>query len=103
VVYHPAVEIIHFGRISSRQHLSYVQPNTLIGIARFLRKNGTHRFGLAVYKAALTLDAPIQVLRHSFQFLSRRLRGNEAGAQRSLLCLRADLAFLKRLPEFWTA
>ena len=40
VVYHPGVEITHFGRASSRRHIGYVHTHTLAGITRYLRKIG---------------------------------------------------------------
>src|SRR4029078_6248821 len=44
VVYHPAVAMTHFGRASTRQHITYAHPHTLIGLTRFLRKDGVRPF-----------------------------------------------------------
>lgn len=101
VVYHPDVEVTHFGRVSSRAHIAFAQPNTIIGHTRVLRKNGASRPALRCYKIVKTLDAPLQALRHATQYLWRRARGRYTGAARSLLSLHADLAFLRKLPEFW--
>src|SRR5579875_91141 len=61
VIYHPGVEIVHFGRISSRQHIGFSYSHTVIGVTRFLRKHGcSPAAGLLFYKLALTLDAPLR-------------------------------------------
>jgi GT2 family glycosyltransferase len=102
VKYFPEVEITHFGRVSSRQHVGFAHVNTVLGIARSLRKTGTGRMGLLVYKSALTLDAPLQWLRHAGQYVWRRLRGRKAKAEKSLLVLRGVNHFLTRgLVPLW--
>jgi GT2 family glycosyltransferase len=101
VVYYPAVAITHCGRESSRQNLTYAHPHTLIGLTRFLRKDGAPRSGLFLFKAAMTLDAPIKAIWHGLQFLLRRLFRKRDAALRSQLCLAADLAFVRSLPSFW--
>ena len=72
VVYHPGVEIIHHGRASSRDNLEYVYPNTVIGVTRTLRKCGASRWGLLLYKTALTFDVPLQGVRFALQYVTRR-------------------------------
>jgi GT2 family glycosyltransferase len=102
VVYCPEVEITHFGRVSSRQHVGFAHVHTVLGITRSLRKTGTSRLGLLVYKAALTLDAPLQWLRHAGQYGWRRWRGQQAKAEKSLLVLRGVNHFLTRgLVALW--
>jgi GT2 family glycosyltransferase len=104
VVYHPAVEVTHHGRAGSRLRAGYAHTHTVVGIARYLRKSGTPRPALWLYKAALTLDAPVQALGLAAQYLWRRLQGRRAKAAKSLLALRAAGHFLARgLPGLWRA
>jgi GT2 family glycosyltransferase len=102
VIYFPEVEIIHHGRVSSREHAGYAYSKTLIGITRFLRKNGTPSMALLLYKLAVTIDAPLRWLRSLGQYAWRKLRGRQRAAQRSLLDVRGLGYFLRRdLWEFW--
>jgi GT2 family glycosyltransferase len=102
VVYHPEVEVVHHGRASSRRHPGYAYTHTVLGLTRYLRKSGTPRSALWLYKAVLTLDAPVQGLRHAGQYLWRRLRGRRAQAGKSLLVLRGVSHFLARgLVALW--
>jgi N-acetylglucosaminyl-diphospho-decaprenol L-rhamnosyltransferase len=104
VIYLPTVEVTHFGRASSRRHIGYAHLHTVAGITRFLRRSGTSSFALLAYKAAVTLDAPVQWLLHAGQFLWRQLCGQHAKAAKSLLVVRAAGHFLTRgLVTFWQA
>jgi GT2 family glycosyltransferase len=102
VIYHPDIAITHFGRVSSRQRIGYAHCNTLIGVTRYLRKNGCSRLGLGFYKLALTVDAPLQWLAHAGEYLWRRLRGQPARAAKSRRVLQALSHFLSRgLVQLW--
>jgi GT2 family glycosyltransferase len=104
VVYHPQVEVTHHGRVSSRRHAGYAYTHTVVGITRYLRHSGTPRPALWLYKAALTLDAPVQLLVHAAQYLWRRLLGRRRKAARTLLALRGVSHFLtKGLIGLWWA
>ena len=104
VVYHPAVEITHYGRTSSRQQIGYVHTNMLIGLVRCLRKNGTFRPALWLYKSAATLDAPLQWVAHAAQYAWRRARGQRERAEKCRVVMRGVGHFLRRgLPAFWRA
>jgi GT2 family glycosyltransferase len=104
VVYHPAVEITHYGRTSSRQQIGYVHTNMLIGVTRCLRKNGAFRPALWLYKTAATLDAPLQWLMHATQYTWRRARGQREKAEKCRVVMRGVGYFLRRgLPAFWRA
>jgi N-acetylglucosaminyl-diphospho-decaprenol L-rhamnosyltransferase len=104
VVYHPAVEVTHFGRASSRLHFGYARVHTVAGITRFLRRNGTPAAAVLAYKTAVTLDAPVQWLSHAAQYLWRSLRGRQAKAAKSQLAMRAAGHFLVHgLVPFWRA
>jgi GT2 family glycosyltransferase len=104
IVYHPGVEITHFGRVSTRQHIGYASSHMAIGFLRYLRKSGYTWPVLASYKLIITLDAPVQLLGKGLQYLWRRLRGRHAKAEKSLVALRGAAYFLVRgLLPFWLA
>jgi GT2 family glycosyltransferase len=102
VVYHPAVAITHHGRAGSRRHIGYAHTHTVLGLTRCLRDGGCPRVALWLYKAALTLDAPVQWLRHAAEYLWRRARGRRDEARRSALVVRAVGHFLRHgLVRLW--
>jgi hypothetical protein len=104
VVYLPDVEIIHYGRVSTRQHIGYAYSNMTAGLARYLRKSGCSRAALLAYKLMVTLDAPVQLAGKGLQYLWRRLRGRRGKAEKTLLALRGLGHFLvKGLVPFWKA
>jgi N-acetylglucosaminyl-diphospho-decaprenol L-rhamnosyltransferase len=104
VIYHPSVEIIHFGRVSSRQRIGFVHSSTVVGVTHSLRQTGTSRLALCAYKVAFTLDAPLQWLVAVGRYAWARLRGSDSGARRALLEMHGVGYFLTRgLPAFWKA
>jgi GT2 family glycosyltransferase len=104
VVYHPQVAITHFGRASTRQHIGYAYCHTAAGLVRYLRRSGCPRPALWFYKAALTLDAPMQWAGYACQYLWRLARVQPARAAKTRLVLRGLGAFLARgLVQFWRA
>ena len=83
VVYHPQVEIIHYGRTSTRQHIGYASAQMIVGFARYLRKSGCSRAGLIAYKTAVLLDAPLQLTAKALQFsLAPRSRPPRRGGKK---------------------
>jgi GT2 family glycosyltransferase len=104
LIFHPDVEIIHYGGVSTRQHIGYASAARAAGYAQFLRKSGYSRAALLTYKAAVTLDVPVEFAIRSCEYLSRRLRGQLTGAQKSLLARRGLWHFLTRgMVTFWKA
>ncbi len=105
LVHLPGVEIIHFGRVSSRQNANFVGPNLMIGYVRYLRKSGVSRAKLTAYKLVVTLDSPLQLLGKSFQYAWRRLTGAEKRkAEKSRMAVHSGWRFLTReLGRFWQA
>jgi N-acetylglucosaminyl-diphospho-decaprenol L-rhamnosyltransferase len=103
LVHLPSIEIIHFGRVSSRQNATYVAPNLMVGYARYLRKSGVSPIKLAAYKLIVTLDAPVQLFGKTAQYLWRRVTGAPASkAEKSWLAMRGGWQFLTReLGRFW--
>jgi GT2 family glycosyltransferase len=104
VVYHPRVEITHFGRVSTRQHIGFASSHMIIGFARYLRKSGSSSLAMLVYKLVVLLDVPFQTALKGAQYLWRRLRGQHEKAEKSLLAFRGLSYFLTHgLREFWRA
>ncbi len=100
----PDVEIIHHGRVSSRLNVGFSTESVEIGYVRYLRKTGTSALALALYKLAVTLDAPIQLAGMIGQYVGRRLAGRTEKAAKSLLALRGLSHFVRRsMPKFWRA
>jgi N-acetylglucosaminyl-diphospho-decaprenol L-rhamnosyltransferase len=104
LVFLPQVEVIHYGGVSTRQHMGYAITARAAGYVHYLRKSGTSRAALLGYKLAITLDAPLQLAVRVFEYLVRRLRDQRADAHRSRLSCRALCHFLTRgLMSFWSA
>jgi GT2 family glycosyltransferase len=104
VVYHPSVEITHYGRVSTRQHIGYASTHMAVGFVRYLRKTGYSGGALLAYKALVSLDAPMQLVMKAVQYGWRRAQGRHAKAEKSLVALRGLAHFLRRgLPTFWRA
>jgi GT2 family glycosyltransferase len=105
LVHLPGVEIVHFGRVSSRQNVTYAAPNLMIGYVRYLRKSGVARWKLWAYKAVFTLDGPVQLFGKTVQYLWRRAIGAKIEkAEKSRQALRGGWQFLTReLVRFWSA
>jgi N-acetylglucosaminyl-diphospho-decaprenol L-rhamnosyltransferase len=102
VIHHPGLEIVHCGRVSSRQHIGFSYSHTVIGVTRFLRKHGSSPAGLRFYKLALMLDAPLRWFGHAIRYTWRRLRGQPLRAAKSRLVMRALGYFLRYgLRELW--
>jgi GT2 family glycosyltransferase len=104
VVYLPRVEITHYGRESTRQHIGFVSTQMAVGFVRYLRKMGYSRPALLAYKLAVSLDAPVQFAGKGVQCLWRLLTGRRGKAHKSLLALRGLGHFLTQgLVPFWSA
>jgi GT2 family glycosyltransferase len=98
------VEVFHYGRASTRQHIGYASSNMTIGFLRYLRKSGYARPTLVLYKLLVTLDAPVQFVGKAVQFAWRRLTGRHLKAEKSLLAMRGFGHFLLQgLVPFWCA
>lgn len=102
--YYPEVQILHFGRVSSRQNVGFSSPNLLTGYARYLRLAGHSSWKRLTYKLTLTIDAPLQMVGKSIQTLVRRSVGNRKGAYKSWLAVKGSWYFLRNeLKRFWQA
>src|SRR4029077_11996279 len=88
VIYHPEVEIVHYGRVSTRQHIGFASSHMNIGFLRFLRKNGSGRLALVFYKLVVTLDLPIQIAAKWAQYWLRRGLGQPSKAAKTRLALK---------------
>jgi GT2 family glycosyltransferase len=96
VIYHPGVEIVHYGRTSTRQHIGYACSQMTAGFARYLRKSGCPWPALLAYKLVVLLDTPVQLVDKGLQYWWRRLHGRHEKADKSLLAFRGLWHFLTR-------
>ncbi len=104
VVFFSDVEILHYGRVSSRANVGFAQPNVAIGYVHYFRKAGVGAKALLVYKVLVTLDTPVQIVEKSVQSAFRFCTGRRAKAQKSWLTVRGLWRFLRsELPRFWMA
>jgi GT2 family glycosyltransferase len=94
IMYYPEVEIIHHGRMSTRQHIGHASTQIMIGLARYLRRTGCPGPVLAAYKLVVLLDTPVQLIEKYLQYLWRRLLGRKNKAQKSWLAFRGLWHFL---------
>lgn len=102
LVYYPAVEVIHYGRVSTRLNVRYSWPNVAAGFARYLRKSGTPASTVMLYKLIQTLDAPLHMFVKVAEGIYRQLRGRRNAARKSFLVARGLWHFLTRgLLPFW--
>jgi N-acetylglucosaminyl-diphospho-decaprenol L-rhamnosyltransferase len=104
IVYFPEVDIIHLGRESTRRNIAFTAREIPIGLVRYLRKTGTSGGAVFLYKLAMTLEAPLQLVEKTGQYLWRRARRQNAMAHNSLLSVRGVAHFLFHgLVPFWKA
>jgi GT2 family glycosyltransferase len=105
LVHLPGVELTHFGRVSSRQNVTFAAPNLMIGYVRYLRKSGAGSLAMFAYKFVFTLDAPVHLLGKTAQYLGRRLtRAHPEKVEKSRQSLCGAWRFLSReLVRFWRA
>src|SRR5262249_53901353 len=67
--FNPDVEITHHGRVSSRLNIGFSAESVAIGYVQYLRKTGSSRLAVQLYKLIVTLDAPLQLLATTAQWL----------------------------------
>jgi len=102
LVYVGDVEVVHYGRASSRQNMGFVAPNVATGYVRYFRKAGVSPNALRLYKLLVTIDAPVQFVGKLAQVGLRYLRGRRSKAQRSWLAARGLWHFMRsELVRFW--
>lgn len=103
-MYVGSVEVVHHGRVSSRKNIGFSAPNVAIGYVRYFRKAGAGRAALAVYKALVTVDAPVQCAGKLVQGAFRYLTGRRRKAKKSWLAARGLWHFMRHeLVRFWQA
>jgi GT2 family glycosyltransferase len=104
LVYVGDVEVVHYGRVSSRKNIGFAAPNVAVGYVRYFRKAGASPAALAVYKALVTVDAPVQMGAKVVQGCVRRWRGRPDKAAKSWLAAKGLWHFITReLVRFWKA
>jgi GT2 family glycosyltransferase len=67
----PSIEVVHYGGVSTRQHVAYVTAGRAAGHVHLLRKCGYRRAAVLAYKLAVTADAPLTFLAKGAQYLAR--------------------------------
>jgi N-acetylglucosaminyl-diphospho-decaprenol L-rhamnosyltransferase len=98
------VDVIHYGRVSSRLNAGFSAESVAIGYVRCLRKTGASPAALVTYKALVILDSPLQLLAIFAQWMLRRLTGRTAKAAKSRVALVGLVHFLRHsIPRFWRA
>lgn len=104
LVYVGDVEVVHYGRMSSRKNIGFAAPNVAIGYVHYFRKAGATPTALLVYKLFVTADAPVQFLGKVLQGGLRLARGRMVKARKSWLAARGLWHFMTReLVRFWKA
>jgi N-acetylglucosaminyl-diphospho-decaprenol L-rhamnosyltransferase len=104
VVHFGKVEVLHYGRVSSRANVGFSGPNVAIGYVHYFRKAGVNSVALFVYKCLVTLDAPVQLLAKLVQYSVRSIVGRKAKAAKSLLVAKGLMHFIRaELVSFWRA
>src|SRR5437763_1121909 len=104
LVYVGSVEVVHHGRVSSRKNIGFAAPNVAIGYVRYFRKAGASPVALWVYKALVTIDAPVQCAGKLLQGAVRFVTGRREKARKSWLAARGLWHFMRNeLVRFWKA
>jgi GT2 family glycosyltransferase len=104
LVYVGNVEVVHYGRVSSRKNIGFAAPNVAIGYVRYFRKAGASPAALWVYKALVTIDAPVQCAGKLLQGAVRLATGRPEKAKKSWLAARGLWHFMRNeLVRFWRA
>ena len=104
VVYFSNVEVLHYGRVSSRANVGFSAPNVAIGYVHYFRKSGVSRPALWLYKSLVTVDAPVQLFGKLLQGSWRQLTGRPDKAHKSWLAAQGVWRFLRdELLRFWQA
>jgi GT2 family glycosyltransferase len=104
LVYFSEVEVMHYGRVSSRANVSFSAPNVAIGYVHYFRKAGVGPMSLLLYKALVTIDTPVHIGVKLFEAGCRLLRGRRDKARKSWLAARGLWHFFRGdLIRFWRA
>ncbi len=104
LVYVGDVEVVHYGRVSSRKNIGFAAPNVAIGYVHYFRKAGATPTALALYKLCVTADAPVQCVAKCGQGLLRLIRGRTDKARKSFLAACGLWHFMSHeLVRFWKA
>jgi GT2 family glycosyltransferase len=104
VIYVGSVEIVHVGRVASRANIGFAAPNVAIGYVHYFRKAGAGRPLLWIYKALVTVDAPVQFVGKAAQAVVRFARGDREKARKSWQAAAGLWHFARaELFRFWRA
>jgi GT2 family glycosyltransferase len=102
VVFLPAADIIHLGKMSSRQNAGFAYTGVECGYVRYLRKHVLGPTAVRAYKLLVTLDLPLALLVELARAGWRRWRRGPAAPGRPHTDLAALWYFSTRgLALFW--
>jgi len=104
VLYFAGADIVHLGKMSSRQNSGFALTGVEAGYARFLRKQGWSPQAVWLYKLLVVLDLPFAILAESAKSAWRLLRygWHSPDGRTSELWARLWFATLGQ-PIFWRA
>lgn len=104
-VYYPAARVVHHGRVSTNENVQFALPGRKVGWIRFLRNAGHSTMSLFLFKAALSLDAVVQLgLRSVDVALIKSSTRRQRNLSKRLAQLKGLRSFVFHgLPMFWRA
>src|SRR5262245_61302832 len=104
LLYVPGIEIVHHGRVSSRQNVAFAAPNVAIGYVHYFRKAGASRASVFAYKLAVTRDEALQLASKFLQTACSMIRGEKQKVEKSWIAAKGGWHVLSReLVRFWRA
>jgi hypothetical protein len=90
--------------VSSRKNIGFAASGVAVGYVRYFRKAGASAAALWVYKALVTIDAPVQCAGKLVQGAVRFACGRREKAKKSWLAARGLWHFMRNeLVRFWKA
>lgn len=96
--------ITHLGRVSSHLNRGWVLQAYLCGYVRYFQKHHRSRWAALIYKAGVTVDAPLRLLPLAPKAWFNRLIGNREAAEKYSSKAHALWFFLTRgMIRFWRA
>jgi hypothetical protein len=104
VVYLSDVEVIHYGRMSSRMNGGFTTAAVAVGFVQYLRMAGAGEGMLYAYKMLVLLDVPVQIVGKLLQGAVRWATGRPEKARKSWLSAAGFCQFFhNNLGRFWRA
>jgi N-acetylglucosaminyl-diphospho-decaprenol L-rhamnosyltransferase len=104
-IYYPTAEVVHHGRVSSRENVQFALPARKVGWIRLLRNAGHTQLSLLPFKIALSLDAILQLVLRSLDLAIVKLStGRHRAVSKRIAEIKGLQSFVFHgLPAFWRA